>query len=376
MKVADGLKGPGGSDKVLAASSTDFAETRAKLADKYNIIVVGESWSNELASSLLKQVTKLCGKGLDEQKSDLACDLSQKGQWTLTSSAIPDDVLVDRDKITVSDAAFQFARPRSARVNGTVGKVYSRRLLHAVMRALTDHGHKPAAVDALLRRLFNATIQVDIGYTKLTDVTTYEDRGRFMAFRPRELMFMLEAWSQTPKHLYVAPGLRYVTRRQQGLNHPYYGSTTGVSWPANRDVSYQEYMDFSFNSDAYTSRHLFLHEKTHFFWARSWSEQLRQEWGALGSWTQPQTGGDPANTGDTGWFTASSTAFISDYGAGNNPNEDMAEDMAAYVLHPRLLRARAPTKFDFIRQRIMGGVHYLEHAPYAADLPESAGTFL
>ena len=36
-------------------------------------------------------------------------------------------------------------------------------------------------------------------------------------------------------------------------------------------------------------------------------------------------------------MTESSTAFVSDYGAGNNPNEDLAEDLASYVLHPRLL---------------------------------------
>ena len=270
-------------------------------------------------------------------------------------------------------AAFKFAAARRAAVNGTAGAVLSRRLQQAVVRALTDHGRRADAADRILRRRFNATVAVDIGYTRLTDVTTYEDRGRFMAFRPRELLCMLEAWGQTPPHLFVAPGLRYVIRRQQGLNHPYYGSTTAVSWPTNRPESYQEYMDFSFNNDGYTARHLFLHEKSHFLWSRAWTAGLRRDWAAVGGWAQPDGG---AGGEDSGWRTDSSAAFVSDYGAGSNPNEDMAEDLAAYVLHPRLLRARAPAKLAFLAARVFRGVRYIERAPHAAVVPESAGPFL
>jgi hypothetical protein len=258
-------------------------------------------------------------------------------------------------------------------VNGTAGTVFSRRLQLAVIRALTDNGHRADAADRLLQRRFNATLRVDIGYTALTDVTTYEDRGRFMSFRPREIMYMLEAWGQTPPHMFVAPGLRYVIRRQQGLNHPYYGSTTAVSWPTNRPESYQEYMDFSFNNDGYTARHLFLHEKSHFLWSRAWTAGLRRDWAAAGRWAQPGGGGGGA---DSGWVTDSSAAFVSDYGAGSNPNEDMAEDVAAYVLHPRLLRARAPGKAAFLAARVFRGAQYLEHAPHSASVPESSGPFL
>jgi hypothetical protein len=132
-----------------------------------------------------------------------------------------------------------------------------------------------------------------------------------------------------------------------------YGRTTAVSWPTNMDQSYQEYMDYSFNADAYTSRHLFIHEKTHFFWGRKWTDSLKQEWEGLGGWEREESTAH-------GWVTKRSTPFVSGYGSRNSPDEDMAESMAAYILHPSLLQARSQRKYDFFVKNLMKGTRYVE----------------
>ena len=42
----------------------------------------------------------------------------------------------------VSAAAFAYATPRAAMVNGTKGPAFSLRLTHATMRAVTDFGRR------------------------------------------------------------------------------------------------------------------------------------------------------------------------------------------------------------------------------------------
>jgi len=76
----------------------------------------------------------------------------------------------------------------------------------------------------------------------------------------------------------------------------------------------------SFNKDGYTSRHLFIHEKTHFFWGRHWSKALKDEWEEQGKWHDKHH-----KHGGGTWGTPMTTAFSSDYGASNNPDEDLAE---------------------------------------------------
>ncbi|MGB1602237.1 MAG: hypothetical protein ACPIOQ_56435, partial [Promethearchaeia archaeon] len=270
----------------------------------------------------------------------------------------------DARQIEVAKRALDFASARGAKLDGNAGTVVSRRLQFAVLRVVSDYGRQKAVVGQILNRKFGAQLHVDPGYTTLTSTTTIEDAERFQHFKAPELLFMLEAWTLMPPNMYNVAGLKYVTRRQQGLDHPLYGSTTAVSWPTNLDQSYQEYMDYSFNNDGYTSRHLFIHEKTHFFWGRHWDRSLKEDWERVGAWTEQDEAGV--------WETPITTAFSSDYGASNNPDEDLAECMAAYVLHPVLLQARAPDKNEFIAQRIANGVRHLERPDVTVDVPNDS----
>ena len=52
-------------------------------------------------------------------------------------------------------------------------------------------------------------------------------------------------------------------------------------------------------------------------------------------------------------------SFASAYAHGENPNEDMAESIAYFVVTPDKLRSRSPGKYEFVRDRIMQGSFYL-----------------
>lgn len=47
------------------------------------------------------------------------------------------------------------------------------------------------------------------------------------------------------------------------------------------------------------------------------------------------------------------TSDVSDYASEKNPNEDMAESIANYLLSPHKLRSCCPEKYEFIHNRIM-----------------------
>ncbi|PVZ68185.1 hypothetical protein DC094_12860 [Pelagibaculum spongiae] len=61
-----------------------------------------------------------------------------------------------------------------------------------------------------------------------------------------------------------------------------------------------------------------------------------------------------------GWSAVKTTNFVSGYAQLKNPNEDMAESISYFLNNPDKLRSRAPQKYEFIRNRIMGGIFYLQ----------------
>jgi len=347
-----------------------YVEVSKQLTDDYNVQLDGQ-WNLPDAESLLETFEGLCAthsraKGTPKEN----CHLNKLQTWRVVPEQQVDDISIKHngDIVKVTADALKHATPRKATLGDSEGNVKSYRLEFAVLRVISDWGRKQSVINQVLRRRFGAQLDVDCGYTALTESTTLEDHGRFMEFKPPELLFMVEAWTLMPAHMHTVAGLKYVTRRQQGLNHPYYGSTTAVSWPENRDESYQEYMDYSFNQDGYTSRHLFVHEKSHFFWARHWDTQLKEDWEAVGDWAKNAQYSED-------WMTPQTVEFSSDYGASNNPDEDIAECLSAYVLHPMRLQARAPKKHAFLRDQVAHGVQYVEEPSVLFAVENSDGYY-
>ena len=79
---------------------------------------------------------------------------------------------------------------------------------------------------------------------------------------------------------------------------------------------------------------------------------MKADWIELGGWYEDLR--SPSE-----WFTTKQTEFVSAYAHAHNPDEDMAESVAFFVINPDKLKSRAIGKYEFVRDRIMQGNIYI-----------------
>ena len=332
----------------LAAADTLSAQYAVVLSDE------DQAWNSEFTYRLLetmRSVPQPVRKNAGEQTL-------KSSKWILTNRHIAGDIeltyAADGTTVTISADAFVYASPRMVMVDGQRGRFFSKRLHHALVRYATNGGSDITAVEKILTERFGCTTVVP-DYTALTAPTTREDAGRFMAFHPDELLQIMDMFEEMPDGFHSIVGLKYLVRRGAGLVHPMYPSVPAVAW-ALPDLfpngSYIEFMDSAFTANPDDTHRLILHEKAHFLWGYVFSKQLRDDWTTLGGWY-------PDSTDPDGWSTTKTTEFVSAYAHKKNPNEDMAESIAYFVLDPAALQSRAIEKYEFIRDRIMQGSRYI-----------------
>lgn len=331
----------------LPAPSQDFAQ---KLYFDYHIILSDEEepWTGELAYRLLEVMKTIP----QEIRYPYSAQTLKPSKWILTASLLGDDIEITRedsgDTVRITDRAFVNAAPRMVELDGVRGRYFSRRLHHALVRFVTEDGEDAVAVEKILQERFDVSINVP-DYAALTADTTGESASRFQAFHPRELVEIINMFEEMPLGLQVTPGLHYLVRRANGQPHPINPGAAAVAWPYN---GYIEFMEVAFLTDLADTHRLILHEKAHFLWANLFSDEIKNEWIDIGGWYEDP--GDP-----DGWSTTLQTEFVSAYAHHHNPDEDMAESIAHYVLYPNKLRSRAPEKYEFMRDRIMHGSRYI-----------------
>lgn len=339
-------------DETLEVPAIAAAE---KLQRFYNIILSNEvvSWNQEYAYRLLETMEIIPQqKRSSYQSQTLALKPSK---WILTDDYIADDITINRsdegDIITISVAAFVYATPKLILLDGLKGTFFSQRLHHAIVRYVTDNGQDITAVEQILNERYGCTTIIS-DYTALTAPTTGEDQFSFQSFHSEELVRIINMFEEMPGGYHVVEGLKYLVRRKDGMPHPLYDAPA-VAWPTAHDESYIEFMDIAFLNDSiYYVHRLIIHEKSHFIWANLFSEQTKNEWIQAGGWYENPDDPD-------GWSTTKTTEFVSAYAHGKNPNEDMAESIADYILNPDILKSRSPSKYEFVRDRIMHGSIYL-----------------
>ncbi len=322
-----------------------------RLEHEYGIILVNTdtaTWTQEHAYRLLETMKAIPVHYWIEGRS----------RWTLTDAHVPNDIWItgggvqDDREVLMADAAFTYATPRTVRIDGKRGQYFSRRLHHAAVRYVTDNGHHESSFDKILRERYGVTTYVtdDMTYSALTAATTGENSARFQRFHAEEIVQIINMLEEMPSGLRSTPGLQYLVRRRDGYPHPLYPGAPAVAWT---DSGYIEFMDKAFLAAASGPTHrLIIHEKAHFLWAHMFDQQLKSDWIELGGWFQ--TPDSPS-----GWWTAKQTEFVSAYAHNINPNEDMAESIAYFVINPDKLRSRAIGKYEFIRDRIMQGSFYI-----------------
>ena len=321
------------------------------LQNEYRILLADdeEAWTQEYAYRLVETL-KTLPINYYEQKP---------AKFILTAELLADDLSVtdlgEGKEVRISKDAFQYANPFLVNLDGVRGKFFSKRLHHALTEFVTDYGRDEGRVNQILRDRFGCEIS-NVNYETLTAPTTGEDAGRFQKFVPSELVSIINMFEELPDGFHQTPHLNYLIRRQNGQRHPRYPEAAAVAWCM--DNGYIEFMEAAFggNNQQFETLRLILHEKTHFLWAYSFSEEIRNDWTELGGWYQ-----DP-NAGDQ-WSTTKDTEFVTAYAHDKNPNEDMAESVAYYLKDPEALLSRAPEKYAFIRDRIMHGTRYVSHIP-------------
>ena len=156
-------------------------------------------------------------------------------------------------------------------------------------------------------------------------------------FKNEELMQLMSVYDKFPKGLNKIPKLKYLALSQRA---PYAGS----AWIVADCVEYADRTFHIKNQNEF--QRIIIHEKAHFLWEYALNGKLRKQWSDLGGWQK-----DPKNR--FGWSNARSRKeFVTAYAHSKNPNEDWAESVAYYFIHPDKLRSASHAKYDFV-DRVM-----------------------
>lgn len=318
------------------------------LREKYNVVLLNDDqpWGSETVARFYELYSSL--------PYDAYADL--KSVWTLSDTHINNDItfeLIDGVyHVTVSLDAIENMTPRVALIEGQKGSYFSKRFYHAIVRFVTNNGTNAEKCELILTTNFLVSFNVP-DYSALTAGITNEDETQFMEFLPEEKLLILTMFEEMPIGMHKMTELKYLVRRKTGQTHPIYPSAAAVTWPY-ASMPYIEFMDktFSGNDGYYETKRLIIHEKTHMFYAYHFSDALKEQWYEVGGWYENPDDVD-------GWSTTKQTEFVSAYAHAHNPDEDLAESVAIYVINPDLLRSRSPSKYEFIKNYIMGGSFYL-----------------
>lgn len=277
----------------------------------------------------------------------------------LTSNHVADDItVVDKGEgydVTISKDVFYYANPFLVDLDGVRGKLFSKRLHHALTNFITDFGNDIFTANTIFEKRFGCQI-LNVNYEELTKGITNETDTHFQNFFPSEIVSIINMFEELPEGFHSTPHLKYLLRRINGMPHPLYPEAAAVAWPV--DNGYIEFTEKAFggNNENFETLRLILHEKSHFLWAFVFSDEIKNEWIEIGGWYKD------ANASD-GWTTTKDVEFVSAYAHAHNPDEDMAESIAFYLKNPDKLKSRAPEKYDFICNRIMHGTRYISKIP-------------
>lgn len=322
------------------------------LENNYHIVLANDEkiWTQEYAYRMV------------ETLKTLPIDYSsfKPAKFSLTADHLADDITVtdlgEGYEIRISEDVFYYANPFLVNLDGVRGRLFSKRLHHALTNYVTDFGKDVSRVNAILSNRFGCRVN-DINYEELTRGITDEDAACFQQFKPSELVSIINLYEEMPEGFHKVPHLNCLIRRQDGHKHPIYPEAAAVAWPV--DNGYIEFMGSAFdggNNQDFETLRLILHEKTHFLWAFVFSDEIKNEWIEIGGWY-------PDPNAEDKWSTTKDVEFVTQYAHSRNPDEDMAESVAFYLKDPDKLRSRSIEKYEFIRDRIMHGVRYISTVP-------------
>ena len=329
-------------DTGIKTSISDSAS--AILAQRFRVYL-SPQWDADKAYLLLQALQDMTQGYLGSLSSQ-----RNPSYWILSDAHVAQDIDLGPDveveygslrMITIASEAFTYAQPFVAKIDGIQGRYFSKRLWRAVLRFATyipGMGIQHNEIDRLLQENYGVTVHVP-DYEALTG----EPADKFDKFTYEEIIGIMVMFEEYPSGMHVTQGLEYLIRRAPDPFVEYAAR-------ANTGAGYIEFTDEAFiDGVTHDTQRIILHEKAHFLWSYLFEEQLKADWIELGGWYYE----------DGRWLTTNQTEFVSDYAHGVNPNEDMAESIAYYIVAPDKLRSRSPAKYAFIQNRIMHGTRYI-----------------
>ena len=327
-----------------------------RLSRNYSILLVDSesgSWTQEHAYRLLETMKTIP----QDDRLSFEAESRRPSRWLITSEHVENDIRITGGSVTdrtvlISEAAFVYASPRIALIEGKRGKYYSQRLHHALVRFVTNNGRDEDAYEKILQERFGVTTRITdhTTYGELTASTTREGASRFQKFHSEEIVQLINIFEEMPAGMHKIPELKYLVRRLDGTPNPLRPDAAAIAWTG---AGYIEFMDKAFLGGSIADVHrLIIHEKAHFLWAHLFDDRLKADWIELGGWYEDLRS-------PSGWFTTRQTEFVSAYAHAKNPDEDMAESVAFFVINPDKLKSRAIGKYEFVRDRIMQGNIYI-----------------
>ena len=331
---------------------TDFSST--KLRTDYGLILSNDidDWSNEDAYRIFKSFSDLpYGPLWWDAKVDFSTGENIKGVISLTEDELPNDIIIEQvgniKYATISKSALKYALPLIGKLDGIKGKFFSKRLYHVLVRFITNNGTDDDVLNWLAREKYGISFLVPSD--PIVEESMEEDSSNFQEFSYFEKLEILSMIEELPSGFHKQNELKYVLRRIDGQRDYRLITADAIAFTGKGII---EFMSFAFDGDLSAIRRLILHEKAHFLWAHTFNSSIKTEWIEIGDWFE-----DPSSP--SGWLTSNTSEFVSAYAHLKNPDEDMAESIAAYLTNPDLLMSRSFRKYEFIRDRIMHGSRYI-----------------
>jgi hypothetical protein len=342
--------------KAYTMADVSYAQ---ELLNRYGIVLVNDeaAWTQEYAYRLFAVLSRIPQTMGTDYKFDPSLPTRR---WVLTTDFINQDIDLGKlaqGEVRVSTAAFTYAAPVVAEIDGVRGLYFSKRLHHALVRYVTNGGTDQAAVAKILWDRYGLLIDRDGAPLQYSQFTS-EPATRFQQWfkHPDELIRVINAFEELPEGFHKIAGFKWLVRRLDGTVNPLYPEAPAIAW----GNGYMEYMESAFSNfdEAYMTR-LILHEKAHYIYQFIVEKALKKTWAELGGWVYAPNPTNPDYDDITGWQTTKTTEFVSAYAHDKNPNEDFAESIAAYVNNPDRLKARSMAKYEFIRDNVMHSNSYV-----------------
>ena len=299
----------------------------SQLEEKYSVYL-DATWTKKDAAMLLNTFESIF-PNLNLQFS----------RWSITDDGLENDIKIEsKDKlkfVTISRDVFPAEESQEVLSPG-------RYLYYAVVQYITESGTNRAVIELILQERYGIYVP---SYASLPDETKNKTTKRYSDFENRDLMLIISVFEAFPQALHKIPRLKYIVRRIDNEDD----ENRGVSH-ALTSRGYIEFAESIFTRGNFrnfiNTRRIIAHEKAHFLWAYVFNRELKLDWAKLGGWHR--------DSSESGWSTTKErAAFVSDYASEKDPNEDMAESIANYLVSPHRLRSCCPEKYEFIHNQIM-----------------------